>query len=51
MILNFPLAILSAVLLVAIFPNYNLAFLAPVALTPLLIACARESRWLARFGF
>ena len=51
MILNAILAVLSALLLVALFPNYNLAFLAPVALTPLLIAAAREPRLLPRFGF
>ncbi len=50
MILNFALAVLSAVLLIALFPNYNLAVLAPVALTPLLVAAARERRWLWRFG-
>ncbi len=51
MILNFLLAILSAILLIALFPNYNLAWLAPVALTPLIVAAARESRWRARFAF
>ena len=50
MILNTILAILSAFLLIAIFPNYNLAILAPIALIPLVIAAARESRWLIRFG-
>jgi apolipoprotein N-acyltransferase len=49
--LNFVLAIASAVLLIALFPNYNLAPLAPVALTPLLIAAARERRWRRRFAF
>jgi apolipoprotein N-acyltransferase len=48
---NFALAVLSAVLLVALFPNYNLAVLAPIALTPLLVAAAREPRWAWRFGF
>jgi apolipoprotein N-acyltransferase len=35
----------SALLLIVIFPRFNLTWLAPVALTPLLIACARESSW------
>lgn len=50
MILNFILAIVSAVLLIALFPNFNLFFLAPIALTPLIVAAARERRWLWRFG-
>ena len=48
--LNFVLAIGSAVLLIALFPNYNFVVLAPVALTPLLIAASRERRWLWRFA-
>jgi len=52
-ILNFALALLSAILLVALFPNYNLAILAPIALTPLILAAAREPRARIRlvFGF
>jgi apolipoprotein N-acyltransferase len=46
---NYLLAIASAILLIAIFPRFNLVWLAPVALTPLLIACARERRWTHRF--
>jgi apolipoprotein N-acyltransferase len=45
---NFALSILSAVLLILIFPRFDLTWLAPVALTPLLIACARESSWKRR---
>ncbi len=47
--MNFALSILSAVLLILIFPRFDLTWLAPVALTPLLIACARESSWKRRF--
>ena len=47
--LNLFLALLSAALLILIFPQFNLVWLAPVALTPLLVAVAREPRWLRRF--
>lgn len=47
--MNFALALVSGVLLILIFPRFNLTWLAPVALTPLLIACARESSWKRRF--
>jgi apolipoprotein N-acyltransferase len=46
---NYALSIFSAVLLILIFPRYNLTWLAPVALTPILIACAREHSWKRRF--
>lgn len=51
---NFGLALLSAVLLVLTFPNIvfvnaGVSMLAPIALTPLLIALAREPRPLHRF--
>jgi apolipoprotein N-acyltransferase len=53
-LLNFSFALASAVLLVLIFPNlvfpgFGLPWLAPVALTPLLLALAREPRPLWRF--
>jgi len=53
-LLNFSLALLTAALLVFVFPNWmlpshGLAWLAPVALTPLLIALTREPRPLWRF--
>jgi apolipoprotein N-acyltransferase len=48
-ILNFALSVLTALILVALFPNYNFAFLAPVALTPLIVASAREGRAGFRF--
>ena len=45
-IANSILAILTGVLMALLFPPYNLVWFAPIALTPLLIACAREeSRW------
>jgi apolipoprotein N-acyltransferase len=43
------LALLSAVLLVTAFPSFNLFWLAPLALAPLLIAAARERRARHRF--
>jgi apolipoprotein N-acyltransferase len=48
---NWILALASAVLLVVLFPGYSYTWLAPIALTPLLIACAREPRWQIRFAF
>jgi len=53
-LINFILALLSAVLLFLTFPNlifpaFGLPWLAPLALTPLLIAVAREPRPLWRF--
>jgi apolipoprotein N-acyltransferase len=46
---NFALALISGFLLILIFPRFNLTWLAPVALTPILIACARERSWKLRF--
>lgn len=46
---DFALALVSAVVLVLIAPNWNLVWLAPFALTPLLYALAREARPLRRF--
>ena len=51
MILNWVLALVTPVLLVLLFPRFSFAWLAPIALTPLLIACAREARWRWRFAF
>jgi apolipoprotein N-acyltransferase len=48
---NFALAALSGVLLILVFPNYNWTWLAPVALTPILIASARAPGWKRRFLF
>ncbi len=50
MILNWILAFASSALLVLLFPRFSFVWLAPVALTPLLIACAREDRWQWRFA-
>ncbi len=51
--LNWLLAALSGLLLVLIFPKFNFVYLAPCALTPLLIAVAREPRpWMrAALGY
>ncbi|HVV46710.1 MAG TPA: apolipoprotein N-acyltransferase [Bryobacteraceae bacterium] len=47
--LNSLLAVASAALLLLAFPKFNVAWLAPVALAPMLIALAREPRPLRRF--
>ena len=47
--MNYALAVLSGILLILVFPNFNLPLLAPVALTPLLVALAREPRPWRRF--
>lgn len=46
---NFALALLSAALLIFTFPDFDAVFLAPFALTPLLIAVSREPRPWMRF--
>jgi apolipoprotein N-acyltransferase len=48
-VLNLALALATAVLLVLTFPGFDFAVLAVVALTPLLIATARETSPLRRF--
>jgi apolipoprotein N-acyltransferase len=48
-VLNWALALLSAALLVLTFPRFSIVWFAPVALTPLLVAVAREARWRWRF--
>jgi apolipoprotein N-acyltransferase len=47
---NVLLALSSAAMLVLLFPPFGFVWLAPFALAPLLIACAREDRWLPRFA-
>ena len=47
--MNLALALGSGILLVLIFPDFNFTILAPLALAPLLIACARERSWKRRF--
>src|SRR5579862_3859297 len=49
--LNGILALTSAFLLVLLFPRFSFVWLAPIALTPLLVVCAREPRWPRRFAF
>src|SRR5215472_12852940 len=46
---NLLLALLSAALLILTFPRFQLTWLAPVALAPLLIAVSRETRPWRRF--
>lgn len=46
---NYLLALVSALLLVLAFPRFSLAFLAPIALAPLVAAAAREARPGRRF--
>jgi apolipoprotein N-acyltransferase len=48
--LHLGLALLTGVLLVLSFPNYDLRFLAPFALAPLLVVSAQVERAAARFG-
>jgi apolipoprotein N-acyltransferase len=47
--LNYLLALATAALLVLALPHFDIAWLAPVALAPLLIAVAREERFRRRF--
>ena len=47
--LNGLLSLLSAALLILAFPGFHIAWLAPVALSPVLVALAREPRPLRRF--
>ncbi len=49
--LHFGLAVFSAILLILIFPPLRWTWLAPLALTPLLIACASEPSAKRRFLF
>jgi len=48
--LNYLLAALSALLLILAFPRFDFAWLAPVALAPMLLAAAREPRPFRRFA-
>ena len=55
MIVNWLLSLATALLLLLLFPRagfsgFSLPVLAPLALTPLIVACARESRWRWRFA-
>jgi apolipoprotein N-acyltransferase len=48
-VLNLTLALASAALLILVFPRWELVWLAPVALAPMLIGMLREERPLRRF--
>jgi apolipoprotein N-acyltransferase len=48
-VLNWVLALASAALLILTFPKFSVVWFAPVALTPFLVAMARETRWKRRF--
>ncbi len=49
--MNLALSLASAVLLILVFPRFDLTWLAPFALAPLLIACAREASWKLRWFY
>ena len=49
-LVNTLLALSAAGLLILVFPPFGFAWLAPIALTPLLVACAREDSWKRRFA-
>ena len=49
--MNLVLALISGLLLVLLFPGFNLTWLAPVALVPLLVCCARETSWKRRWFY
>lgn len=51
MAVNVARSLLTGALLVLIFPRFDFTFLAPVALVPLVVACAREPNWVRRFLF
>jgi apolipoprotein N-acyltransferase len=46
---NYALSIFTGLLLILIFPRFDLTWLAPIALSPLLVACAFERSWKRRF--
>jgi apolipoprotein N-acyltransferase len=48
-VLNWLLALASAALLILAFPRFSIVWFAPIALAPLLVAAARESRARRRF--
>ena len=47
--MNLLLSLLTGALLVLIFPRFEITWLAPVALAPLIIASAKEANWKRRF--
>jgi apolipoprotein N-acyltransferase len=50
-LLHLALALLTGVLLILVFPKFDLRFLAPFALAPLLVVSAHADHALTRFGF
>lgn len=46
--MNLAFSLLSGVLLILLFPRFGWTWLAPVALTPILISCCRERSWVRR---
>ncbi len=47
--MNLLLSLITGILLILIFPRFSFTWLAPLALTPLLLASAQESHWKRRF--
>lgn len=47
--MNLLLSLATGALLVLIFPRFNFTWLAPVSLTPILVACIHEPNWKRRF--
>ncbi|HEY4362388.1 MAG TPA: apolipoprotein N-acyltransferase [Bryobacteraceae bacterium] len=47
--MNLLLSLASAGLLILVFPPFNFYWLAPVAIAPLVVGCAREASWKRRF--
>lgn len=47
--MNTALTLASALLLILVFPRFGWTWLAPVALAPVLVACANEISWKRRF--
>lgn len=47
--MNLALSLATGVMLVLIFPRWDIVWLAPVALAPLVAACSRERNWKRRF--
>jgi apolipoprotein N-acyltransferase len=47
--MNLLLSLVTGALLVLLYPRFDFTWLAPFALTPLLVACAREPHWRRRY--
>lgn len=48
-LINIGLSLASALILVSLFPPFGASWLAPIALSPVLIACGREPSWKTRW--